>query len=262
MAFLLPDATAANLRTIPWLGPSLVTPAHEAIACIQAFLIESPEGKTLVDCGVGLERQAAIPTRIEHSGSLLRELLAADVRPEAIDRVIFTHLHFDHVGWASSAKRGGPLAPTFPRARYLLPRPEWEFWSARSDAQTRELMAQTLEPVFAAGQVELVAPDQYVARGLRLEHTPGHTPGHVSVHLESRGDHGVITGDLMHLPAQLARPEWWSTFDFDRAQAEATRRRFLERYAGTSSLIIGTHFAHPTAGHVVADGEAFRLAPV
>jgi len=69
----------------------------------------------------------------------------------------------------------------------------------------------------------------------------------------------VVTGDLIHHPCQLARPDWSSPFDFDKAQALATRRAFVERYADAPVLVIGTHFATPAAGRIVRDGDAFRL---
>jgi glyoxylase-like metal-dependent hydrolase (beta-lactamase superfamily II) len=82
----------------------------------------------------------------------------------------------------------------------------------------------------------------------------------VSVHIASRGEEAVITGDLMHHPVQVAHPEWGSRADFDGAQAEATRRAFLERYAGRPVLVLGTHFAGPTGGRLVRDGNSLRLA--
>jgi glyoxylase-like metal-dependent hydrolase (beta-lactamase superfamily II) len=113
--------------------------------------------------------------------------------------------------------------------------------------------------VVDAGLVDLVASDHRVAEGVRLEPTPGHTPGHVSVYIESRGERAVITGDLMHHPVQCAHPEWPSNADVDPQLAMQTRRKFLEAHADTPTLVLGTHFATPTAGRIVRDGDAFRL---
>ena len=91
---------------------------------------------------------------------------------------------------------------------------------------------------------------------VRLTPTPGHTPGHVSVLIESEGERAVITGDMMHHPCQLAHPEWRPpTATRPPAPPAAPRRR-----RGRHALVIGTHFAAPTAGHVVRDGAAFRFA--
>jgi glyoxylase-like metal-dependent hydrolase (beta-lactamase superfamily II) len=153
----------------------------------------------------------------------------------------------------------GRWVPTFRNARYLLGRTEWEHWSREDDADTRQILGDSVRPVFDAGQVDLVESDHRLCDEIRLEPTPGHTPGHVSVRIASRGEEAVITGDLMHHPCQIARPDWCAVVDSDRDQALETRRSFLARYADTPTLVIGTHFAGPTAGHLVRDGDAYRL---
>jgi glyoxylase-like metal-dependent hydrolase (beta-lactamase superfamily II) len=92
-----------------------------------------------------------------------------------------------------------------------------------------------------------------------LEPTPGHTPGHFSVRISSRGNDAVITGDLMHHPVQFAHPEWNCGFDSIPDQARSTRRAFIERYADKPVMVFGTHFATPTAGHVVKEGINWRF---
>ena len=94
---------------------------------------------------------------------------------------------------------------------------------------------------------------------MRLESTPGHTPGHVSVHVTSRGEEAGITGDMIHHPCQIAHPEWSTTADVDPDLSAVTRTRFLDSYADRPVLVIGTHFAGPTAGKLVRDGDSYRL---
>ncbi len=89
--------------------------------------------------------------------------------------------------------------------------------------------------------------------------TLGHTPGHVSVRIASRGEEALITGDFIHHPCQMAHPEWSSSADDDPRRAERTRREVFASLADTPTLVIGTHFAAPTAGRLVRDGDAFRL---
>lgn len=258
LSFLVPDAIPANLLAIPWLRPRFVTPDGEAIASIQAFLVET-EGRTiLIDTAVGVAAQREIPTRIARTEPFLEELAAAGVSPGDIDIVVFTHLHFDHLGWASRDE-DGRRTPTFPNARYLVARTEWDHWSSQEDAITRTLLAETLGPVAAAGRLNVVEGDHQIAPGIRLEPTPGHSPGHVSVHLESEGSRAIVTGDLIHHPAQMAHPGWWTTFDSDVELARRTRLRFLEREAGSDTLIIGSHFAGSVAGRIERDGPVYRF---
>jgi glyoxylase-like metal-dependent hydrolase (beta-lactamase superfamily II) len=116
-----------------------------------------------------------------------------------------------------------------------------------------------VQPVFDAALADLVETDHRVCEEVRLTPSHGHTPGHVSVLIESQGASALITGDFVHHPCQLAHPEWNSVADADPERARATRRAMLERYAGTATLIIGTHFATPTAGYLRRDGDAWRL---
>jgi glyoxylase-like metal-dependent hydrolase (beta-lactamase superfamily II) len=140
-----------------------------------------------------------------------------------------------------------------------MARPEWEHWSRTEEHWTRIVMADSVRPIFDAGLVDLIDVNYVVHDTIRFEPTPGHTPGHVSVHISSRGEEAVITGDLVHHPCQFARPAWGSSADSDPAQADRTRKAFMARYADTPTLIIGTHFAGPTAGRLVRDGDAYRL---
>jgi len=82
----------------------------------------------------------------------------------------------------------------------------------------------------------------------------------VSVHIRSGGASAVITGDVMHHPCQVARPDWASRFDWNVELARRTRRQELARWAAEELLVIGTHFPAPTAGTIVEDGDGFRFA--
>jgi glyoxylase-like metal-dependent hydrolase (beta-lactamase superfamily II) len=172
--------------------------------------------------------------------------------------VVCTHLHVDHVGW-NTMLENGKWAPTFPKARYLLGRREYDFWSAHDDGEQQAMLGDSVKPIFDAGLVQLVELDHVISPEIRLTPSTGHTPGHVSVMIESEGERAVITGDMTHHPCQLAHPDW-SLGDNDPKAAALTRSRLFAEWADETILVIGTHFAAPTAGHVVRDGAAFRFA--
>ncbi len=116
-----------------------------------------------------------------------------------------------------------------------------------------------MQPIFDAGLADFVEMDHRLSPEVRLQPTPGHTPGHVSVVIESGGEAAVITGDALHHPCQIAYPEWCPDVDVDPAQSPRTRRAMLGEAADTGLLFIGTHFAAPTAGRIVRDGDRYRL---
>jgi glyoxylase-like metal-dependent hydrolase (beta-lactamase superfamily II) len=152
----------------------------------------------------------------------------------------------------------GRWRPTFNRARYLFAEAEWAYWKGEPQ-EYGPVIEDSVQPVFDAGLADLVKHDHRITDEVWLEPTPGHTPGHVSVHINSRGEEAVITGDMIHHPCQIAHPQWSSTADWDQQASAETRDQFLKRYADGPVLVIGTHFAAPTAGHIVRDGGAFRL---
>ena len=258
--FLLPQATPEEVRRIGWLVPDFADEGGRLRLSIHALIIEAPGGRRiLVDTCLGNAKQGRrIPHWNDRQGSFLEDLTAAGFPPDSIDTVLCTHLHTDHVGW-NTRLVDGVWRPTFPRARYLFGRREFEHWSrqAGNEAQAA-VMADSVQPIVEAGLHELVEADHQLCEEVRLVPSFGHTPGHCSVHITSAGEEGFITGDIAHHPCQLARPHWNSTADADPAQAEATRRAIFG-LAGEPVLVIGTHFAGRTAGRVVRDAEGLRL---
>ena len=151
--------------------------------------------------------------------------------------------------------------PTFPNARYLIGRVEYAHWTSRGEREdVAAVLADSVTPVWNAGLIDLVEADHGICDEVSLVPTTGHTPGHVSVRIASQGEEALITGDFMHHPCQIAHPEWDTTADTDKEQGIRTRRIMFEQLAGSPVLVIGTHFAGRTAGHVVRDGDAYRLA--
>jgi len=260
--FILPQATPEVIREIGWLAPHFADETGRLKMSIHALVVETPSRRIIVDTCIGNDKQREIPTWSNLQTSFLKDLEAAGFAPESIDTVLCTHLHVDHVGWNTRLVEGR-WRPTFPNARYLIGRAEFEYWQAE-EADTahpeRSPFHDSVKPVFEAGLVDLVETDHQVCPEVSLEPTLGHTPGHVSIRIRSRGEQALITGDFTHHPCQLARPEWASSADYDQAASTATRRRVYAALEGQPVLVIGTHFASPTAGHIVRDGEVWRFA--
>jgi len=258
LEWVLANATPENLRQIPWLAPHFMNADGEALWSIHALVVETPSQRILVDTCVGNDKNLPVPFWNQLQGSFLADLEEAGFPPDSIDTVLCTHLHVDHVGW-NTTLIDGKWQPTFPNARYLFSRDEWAHWKSQGDDFSKRVLSESVRPIWDAGLVDLVESDHRVCDEVWFESTPGHTPGHVSIRLASAGREAVITGDMIHHPCQFAKPGWGSPADVDFDQAVATREAFFARSAAQSILVIGTHFATPTAGHVVRDGDAYRL---
>jgi glyoxylase-like metal-dependent hydrolase (beta-lactamase superfamily II) len=258
--FVLPDATRDACCPIAWMKPHFMDDDGRLKMSIHALVVETPSRRIIVDTCLGNDKQGrAVPGWNNLQGPFLRDLAAADYARESVDTVVCTHLHVDHVGWNTTLVDGRWL-PTFPQARYLMGRTEFEYWrDQREVAEQVTVFSDSVQPVFDAGLVDLVATDHRVCDEVRLVPTLGHTPGHVSIRIESQGEVGLITGDFLHHPCQMAHPEWAAAVDYDKAQSTQTRHDTFAALAGTPTLLIGTHFAGVTAGRVVRDGEGYRL---
>lgn len=257
--FILPQATPEAVKPISWLYPHFMTEDGNLIMSVHALVVETPDRRIVVDTCIGNDKERAVPTWNMLQTRFLDDLEEAGFPPDSIDTVMCTHLHIDHVGWNTKLV-DGRWEPTFPKARYLMAETEFGYWrDQENDGEQRRVFADSVQPVFDAGLVDLVATEHRICDEVSFVPTVGHTPGHVSVHILSKGEEALITGDFMHHPCQIARPDWSSSADYDAAQAQRTRLDVFERYADTPMLIIGTHFAGPVAGRLVRDGEAYRL---
>ena len=258
--FLLPQATREAILPIAWLRPHFADAEGRLRMSIHAFVVETPTHRIVVDTCLGNDKQGRrIPGWNNLALPFLSDLAAAGYARESIDIVLCTHLHVDHVGW-NTMKQNDRWVPTFPNARYLFGRAEYAHWTGPHDRDDiRTVFADSVQPILDAGLAELIDPDHRIGEEISLIPTPGHTPGHVSLRIASDGAEGLITGDFLHHPCQIAHPDWASTADWDAAAANATRRRMYAALADRPVLILGTHFAGATAGHLVSDGDGWRL---
>ena len=258
--FILPQATYEEILPIAWLRPHFADERGRLKMSIHALVVETPDLRIVVDTCLGNDKEGRrIPTWNHLQGPFLADLAAAGFPRESIDTVLCTHLHVDHVGWNTMLVDGRWL-PTFPRARYLMGRIEFEHWRNQHERDDMAaVFADSVAPIHDAGLADLVETDHRVCDEVSLVPTLGHTPGHVSVRIASDGEEALITGDFMHHPCQIAHPEWSSTADSDPEAAWHTRERMLAELSARPVLVIGTHFAGATAGHIVRDGDSYRL---
>ncbi|MFE6779549.1 MBL fold metallo-hydrolase [Streptomyces sp. NPDC057702] len=263
--WLLPSATAHVVDQAPWLRPDFADATGVPRLASHSFAVRVGGLRVVVDTGIGNGKSRANPAWDHLDSAYLARLTAAGFPPETVDLVILTHLHTDHVGW-NTRVRDGAWRPTFPHARYVTARAEWDHWAGVDmDEARREMFRDSVHPVADAGLLDLVdvpATGARVAPGVRLLPTPGHTPGHLAVELRAGAERALITGDCVHHPVQLLDPEIASCVDTDVEQARATRRRLLTTLADTDTLLLGTHFPDPTGGLVRTAGDGFRLLPV
>ena len=256
--WMVPEATAAALTDLAWVYDRFVRADGTMTIAVQAFVIESHGRRIVVDtCAGNGKRRGGVVERFDALATDFPARFAAAGSPFAtIDTVVCTHLHFDHVGW-NTMLVDGEWVPSFPDARYVIGAADLTHWATHPEEMHAAAFDDSVAPLVARGLVDPVTPEHELTREVRLIPTPGHSPGHLSVWIESQGHAAVITGDMVHHPVQLARPEWRDTSDTDAAAAAVTRRAFADRVRGAGVLVLGTHFDAPTGGTLaVRDGDA------
>lgn len=263
---IITDASPENIQPIKWLVPYFADEDGHLKALVQAFLVKSDGRNILIDSCVGNDKKR--PEVAEWDGlrtDFLDNLTHIGLTPQDIDVVICTHLHMDHVGW-NTRLEDNRWVPTFPAARHLFARTEYEYWSGEPEkeiADDRAAFADSVGPIVDAGLADFVELDHRLDRHVTLIPTNGHTPGHVSVMIESNGRSAIITGDLLHHPCQIAHPGWITDSDTYPNEAVESRERIFKRMADSNTLMIGSHFADPVAGRIVRtpDGYVFTVHP-
>lgn len=216
-------------------------------------------GKTLlVDTGIGNGKDRPFsPLFHRLDNPYLAKLAAAGIEPQAVDYVLITHLHVDHVGW-NTVWNGERWVPTFPNARYVFPAAERAFYETPAANDRRMVFDDSVAPVIAAGLAdEIPATATAFLDGIVFHPTPGHSPGHMSIALSSRGEEALFSGDIAHHAIQAYRPDWNSVFCNDAAAARASRRWAFDYAAERDAAVFTAHFPESSAGRISRRGDGY-----
>ena len=220
--------------------PTALDSRNQHTSNFGAFVIRTGEHVMLIDTGLGPNPPAKFG---EPPCMLPTEIRKAGIALEDVNTVFFTHLHFDHIGWALDQESVSPL---FPKARYLVSQDEFSYWKGcqdRNKSDHLEAFQKLLEPIDSLGVLDLFDGETELVPGIRTLPTPGHTPGHTSLLLESNGINGIVTGDVFHSSAQFTEPDWSHRADVDPDRGRNTRKSLLSRLVPGVTIAAG-HLEH------------------
>ncbi len=212
---------------------------------LNTAVVRTGQQTVVIETGIG-NKQSAKMREIHLNQELLpRSLAAAGVRPEEVDVVINTHLHFDHCGWNTTLHADGSVTPTFPNARYFVHRGEVEHGHLQLDRDKVSYLSPNYDPLIESGQMTLLDEERLrasstICPGISVELFPGHTAQLMAVHIQSGGEHACYISDLIPTSAHLD-PTWVMGYDLDPLRSIAERKRFYERAIPEQWLVLFTH---------------------
>jgi len=246
------------------LGPRLIEPGTgKLVFSFHSFVVRTGRHTVLIDACIGNDKERPSRPQFHHMrSSFIDDLAKLGVKPEEVDYVMCTHLHWDHVGW-NTRLQDGKWVPTFPNAKYVMAKREFDHWQdfqlSGADSPHALAFGDSVLPVVKTGQALLVGDDYALDDGLWFEPYPGRTPGNVVIHAKSGGARGLFIGDVLHHPLQCLKPEWSTMACTDPDMSRVSRTRLVNEHADTDTLILPAHFPSPTAGHIRRHKAAFRF---
>ncbi len=183
-------------------------------------------------------------------GTLMSDMRDKGVDPDAVDLVVITHLHPDHIGWNLTDG-----SPTFPNARYITSQADWDYWTSPEVLDSADHIKEQALPLKDLNLIDLIGNEDYsITDELTAVSTPGHTPGHISIVVSSGGERGYILGDVVHSPAQAHYTDWSPSFDIDPDLSRQTRHAVLDGLEADGVLVSAGHFPGNGFGRFVRDG--------
>lgn len=256
--FPLPDGFVKNASKEDVgaaLERELMDPATMSIP-FTAMAVKTGGKTILIDTGNG---PAAGGTR----GRLFANMEAAGLSPDAIDIVIISHFHGDHIGGLVDEMN----EKMFPNAEVVIPKAEADFWLDDGNlANAPEAMKGSFQKArnnigVYKDAIRQIGDGDEVVSGIVGQAAHGHTPGHMVFALSSGNRQMMVLSDTTNHPALFMRnPQWQVRFDMNGEEAAATRVRLLDQVSADDMLVAGYHFPFPATGHVVKDGSSYQLA--
>jgi glyoxylase-like metal-dependent hydrolase (beta-lactamase superfamily II) len=258
--FPMPDTFVVNQKKEDALAAAEAAyiPKGQVTIPFNPMAINTGSKLVVIDTGNGL---GAFEQTKGAVGQMNANMAAAGIDPNAVDIVVISHFHGDHMNGLKKADG----SPVYPKAEILVPAAEWTFWADESNASKTNGFNKpnfpNVKKAFDGLKVTQFEAGKDVAPGIASISTPGHTPGHVSFAVQSGSGKLLVQSDVTNIPIFVTHPDWHVAFDNDPNLAQATRHKFFDMAAAEKALVAGYHFSFPSLGYIEKVGAGYRLIP-
>ena len=243
------------------------TPADEQnriLLGLNSVVVRTGKHVVVIETGIGNKQNEKMREIHQNQELLPQSLAAAGVRPEEVDIVVNTHLHFDHCGWNTTLHPDGSVTPTFPNARYFAHKGEVEHGHIQYDRDRISYLSPNYDPLIESGQMTLLTTEGIhtnpeIVPGISVELFPGHTRQLMGVHIQSGNEHACYISDLIPTSAHLD-PTWVMGYDLDPMECIAQRKRFYQRAIPEKWLVLFTHDHHTPMARVELNDKGKPVA--
>jgi glyoxylase-like metal-dependent hydrolase (beta-lactamase superfamily II) len=215
---------------------------------LNSMLVRTGKKNILIETGIGNKLSEKMVRIYGQPAKLLENLHAAGVRPEDIDIVINSHLHFDHCGW-NTVRKDGKIVPTFPRARYYAPDGEWQYARHPSIRDAISFISENYDPLVESGQMTLLRGGEEIVPGISVKTFPGHTSHMQGVIVESGGKTACYISDLIPTSAHIDL-SWGMSYDLYPLQTIESKKRYYAEAIAERWLTVFTHDDQTPWGYV------------
>ncbi len=222
---------------------------------MNVLVIQTPEGKILVDNGVG----GKLSPRLQEIYSVQWDGFSLlPCKPEEIDLVVLTHLHFDHCGGSTTNSLEGTV-PAFPRATYFVQETEWLFVQQTNERTQASYFPENYQPLMEQNCLQMVKGEKELLKKIYVIPAEGHTPGHQIVVIYTSEHPVAFMGDLVPTTRHIPLP-YIMAYDLFPLQTLETRKIIYRRAIEEHWLMVFEHDDQPHAGFLQMKNGKYQIA--
>lgn len=252
-----------NVPKVLWQKNHPADESNRILMGVRSLLIKKPSRNILIDTGIGnkLDDKVRKMYALQRDISLPKSLAALGLKPQDIDLVIHTHLHFDHCGWNTYLNSNGQFKPTFPNAHHIVQQGELDDALNPNEFGRYSYFPDDFKPLLDIGHIAPVEGDVEIEDGISVLITKGHTEFHQSIKIESEGEIAFFAGDFIPTVSHI-RPQYIAGLDLFPMDTYKNKKKIVPQALEENWLIIFCHAPRIAMGYLYKEDGKTKLKTI